>query len=71
VTPREPAQRTCFATGRLAVYSEPYDSPVISAVDPNQPVALLGVSPMRDWVLISPLATGERGWVDSRHVWCP
>jgi hypothetical protein len=62
-----PPQHTCFATGRLGIFSETAASLVISAVDPNQPVTVLGVSPARDWVLISTLATGQRGWVDARY----
>ena len=66
-----PPQHTCFATGRLGIFSETATSLVIGAVDPNQPVTVLGVSPARDWVLISTLATGQRGWVDARYVTCP
>jgi hypothetical protein len=69
--PIAPPQHTCFATGRLGIYSETTDSLVIGAVDPNQPVTVLGVSAARDWVLISTLATGQRGWVDARYVTCP
>ena len=69
--PIAPPQHTCFATGRLGIFSETADSLVIGAVDPNQPVTVLGVSPARDWVLISTLATGQRGWVDARYVTCP
>ena len=53
---------TCFAMGRLGIFSETAASLVIGAVDPNQPVTVLGVSRARDWVLISTLATGQRGW---------
>jgi Bacterial SH3 domain len=66
-----PPQHTCFATGRVGILSETATSLVIGAVDPNQPVTVLGVSPARDWVLISTLATGQRGWVDARYVTCP
>jgi hypothetical protein len=66
-----PPQYTCFATGRLGIFSESANSVVVGAVDPNQPVTVLGVSPMRDWALISALATGQRGWVDARYVTCP
>jgi hypothetical protein len=69
--PIAPPQHTCFATGRLGIFSETAASLVIGAVDPNQPVTVLGVSPARDWVLISTLATGQRGWVDARYVTCP
>ena len=64
-----PPQHTCFATGRLGIFSETAASLVIGAVDPNQPVTVLGVSPARDWVLID--TTGKRGWVDARYVACP
>jgi hypothetical protein len=69
--PIAPPQHTCFATGRLGIFSETAASLVIGAVDPDQPVTVLGVSPARDWVLISTLATGQRGWVDARYVTCP
>jgi hypothetical protein len=69
--PGAPPQHTCFATGRLGIFSEAATSLVLGAVDPDQPVTVLGVSPARDWVLISTLATGQRGWVDARYVTCP
>jgi Bacterial SH3 domain len=67
--PTAPPQHTCFATGRLGIFSESADSVVVGAVDPNQPVTVLGVSPARDWVLIG--TGGQRGWVDARYVTCP
>jgi hypothetical protein len=67
--PIAPAQHTCFATGRLGIFSESANSLVVGAVDPNQPVTVLGVSPARDWVLIG--TASQRGWVDGGYVYCP
>ena len=38
-----PPQHTCFATGRLGIFSETAASLVIGAVDPNQPVTVLAL----------------------------
>ena len=55
--------------GRAAKAVCSANSLVVGAVDPNQPVTVLGVSPARDWVLIG--TAGQRGWVDARYVYCP